>query len=205
MTQSPPTVEPPEVAASRMVSVHRCPGYAVNGSGARCHTNEEPGGYDVLLGMIVLNQKPMPLEDAVEYARAVARWVGVAIDYDRRGVMAKQAGDPLPATITPSMFGHSVGPLGTKVLKALKASKTGRLVSTLSIPRGLDRHPVGNHPMWFVIEGSAVEVPWDMVMFMEREGMVQREPWTDRSDGPRVITERGRRAAVARPSRKPKR
>lgn len=86
----------PEDAASCMIHVWRCPGREVTGNQCRCHPDAEPGGYDVGLGMMLVNtQVPFATEaEALTFARALRTWVGIAVRYDREGLWGKHTGAP---------------------------------------------------------------------------------------------------------------
>lgn len=177
---------------ARHVRICRCPGYAINGNTIRCHADEEPGGYDVGLGLMLLNQLPMTLDEANEYAAEVAHWVGIAVDYDRRGVTDTQIGPHLPFPWPPETFDWGPGACGTEGTKILRRMVNARGRLTNSRRRaGIVR---------FEVDGECGPnmrtVPWDEVMILERGGYILREPSSDRERGARVLTDFGRKEAA---------
>ncbi len=181
----------PGQVAARHVRIWRCPGYAVNGNIARCHPDDEPGGYDVGLGLIELNQRPMTLDEANEFAAMVIAQIARAIDYDRRGVTEEYTGQPPPLPWKAEFFDWLPGLCGTEATKILRrmAAATGRLVFA-RLRAGVAR---------FEVEGESSPnmhtVAWDDVMILERGGYVIREAGSDRVRGARVLTDRGRAEA----------
>lgn len=195
-----PREEDPAISGRRMVRISYCPGYTgVGGNfGPGCHPDEEPGGYDVMLGMMLLNPRPLTLADAFELARGVAFWVGRAIDYDRRGVTAAQAGEPLAEAenITEDTYSHlqdKPGATQIPILRAL-AANTGRLVA---------RDQSVSKPGPFMVEDTEDprgqrqrSVRWSEVLWLERAGYALRDPGSNRFTGARILTDHGRKAVA---------
>lgn len=87
----------PDDAASCMIHVWQCPGKTATGNVFRCHPDAEPGGFDVGLGMMLVNVgRPFATEEeALAFARMLRRWIGIAVRYDREGLWGKHTGPPL--------------------------------------------------------------------------------------------------------------
>lgn len=86
----------PQQAASCVVNVFECHGKNAKWAAHRCCPEAEPGGFHVGLGAMLLPGTFSTREEAVTFAKTVVRWVGVAIDYDRRDLFGKHTKAPDP-------------------------------------------------------------------------------------------------------------
>jgi len=174
----------PEERALCFVRVWRCPGYTAHGNQFPCHPNEEPGGYDVGFGMMMLSQAPMTLDAANQYARLLCRMVAGAID----GFKPDEPLDPAHVQTFPLTEAGLLREPHSDIAKPLRslALAEGRLVWT---PRRRG----------FVVAGADARMARNDVFRCEQQDIVRRVPGSDRMTGDRVLTDRGRAWAMVAP------
>lgn len=166
--------------ARRFVFVWRCSGYAATGNIFKCHPDAEPGGYCVGIGMFgPLNQRPLTLDEVNVYAAMIDLWIGRVADAEASG----KGYAPHPPTFptTAEMFEHGVNERERAILR--DADRCDGLVFV-------------GHKFAAVDGGKRVRVvALDDVLYLERTGLVRRDPDSDRETGTRRVTDRGRREA----------
>lgn len=86
----------PDEAASTFVTVHRCLGNLASGNDGEMHKDCEPGGYDVIFAIMPINHASpfKTFEEAKRFAIGLQKMIGLAIRYDREGLVGKSSREP---------------------------------------------------------------------------------------------------------------
>lgn len=185
-------------AAARHVRVRRCPGYTASQS--PCHPGEEPGGYDVDIGLMCLTTRPVTLEQANHYAHQLRCWVATALDMDRGGVTDALTLPPQVLPVTEASLLKSPSPETLAVLREM-VQADGPLCCLMQTDGKGQPVPSGNFvllsPPDPLPRVQVLTVSYETMLKMERGGFLRRSMETkDRTIDARVLTPYGR-ACVA--------
>lgn len=174
----------PEENAKCHLRVYKCPGWAINGSlRPGCHPYHKPGGYDILFAMMTLNNEPFSsLEEVNEYLKYFISNLAIVIRYDREDLLQVKGYLPIILPCTEDQLKQpEPHPQQIELLKKINKEK-GFLYFKKNDKFG---------DSMFEITPKQKLVHWDMVAWLERDGLIEKDIDGEIQTGTRFLTKRG--------------
>lgn len=187
------------LVASHHVRVRRCPGCAA--AQTSCHPDEEPGGYDVDVGLMCLTTRPVTLAQANHYAHQLRYWIATILDMERDGITESSTMTPQEYPVSDASLLRPPGAEDLAVLQEM-VRVNGPLVCVMRIDESGQSVPSGSFQLLSSPESlprvQVLAVTYEAVLEMERGGFLQRSMQTrDRATDARVLTAYGRTCVVS--------